>query len=176
VEEERVIMYAITSATAHHGQDPVRRGARGSITRLPSGSLRVRVYSGLDPATHRRRYLTETIPDGPAALEDAEAACRRLVTQVRERRQPRTDITLGQLLARNLAMPHASGTTRYSYHCMITKHVQPLLGRLPISAVTPELLDHFYAELRRCRDHCQHPAPAIAADRWPTPPSARSTT
>ncbi len=150
-------MYAITSATAQHGQDLVRRGARGSITRLPSGSLRVRVYSGLDPVTRHRRYLSETVPDSPAALEGAEAACRRLLTQVREGRQPRTDITVSALLARHLAMLHASGTTRYGYQCMITKHVQPLLGNLPLTAVTPELLDHFYAELRRCRDHCRHP-------------------
>lgn len=169
-------MYAITSATARQGQDPVRRGARGSITRLPSGSLRVRVYSDLDPVTRHRRYLTETIPDGPDALEDAEAACRRLLTQVRENRQPRTDITLGRLLARHLAMMHASGTTRYGYQCMITKHVEPLLGRLVITAVTGEVLDHFYADLRRCRDHCWQPRAGHRC--WPLAPatgSGRST-
>ena len=36
---------------------------------------------------------------------------------------------------------------------MITKHVQPLLGHLAITAVNGEVLDHFYADLRRCRDH-----------------------
>jgi integrase len=129
----------------------------------------VRVYAGLDPVTHRQRALTHTIPDGPTALEDAEAACRRLLTQVRENRQPRTDITLGQLLARHLATMHGSDTTRYSYQCMITKHVQPLLGRLAITAVTGEVLDHFYAELLRCRDHCRKPRAGHRC--WPLAPA-----
>lgn len=72
---------------------------------------------------------------------------------------PRADVTLAEL-QRHLAMLHASDTTRYAYRCMITKHVQPLLGHLRLAAITPELLDHFYAELLRCRDHCQRPTPA----------------
>ncbi len=35
---------------------------RGSIERLPSGSLRVRVYAGVDPLTGKRNYLTELVP------------------------------------------------------------------------------------------------------------------
>jgi hypothetical protein len=34
---------------------------RGEIETLPSGSLRVKVYAGVDPVTRNRRYLTETI-------------------------------------------------------------------------------------------------------------------
>jgi integrase len=40
---------------------------------------------------------------------------------------------------------------------MIGKHVDPLLGHLRLTAVTPQLLDLFYAELLRCRGHCRHP-------------------
>ncbi|RSN31344.1 site-specific integrase [Amycolatopsis sp. WAC 04169] len=101
--------------------------------------------------------LSQTIPAGPTALDDAEAAARRMLTQVRERRELRTDVTLTELLASHLALLHASGTTRHSYQCMVTKHVQPLLGHLRLSAITPELLDHYYSELRRCRDHCRRP-------------------
>jgi hypothetical protein len=32
------------------------------------------------PATGRQRYLSHTVPDDPAALADAEAAWRRLVS------------------------------------------------------------------------------------------------
>jgi hypothetical protein len=145
------------AAMVHHPHTPVRRGARGSICRLPSGSLRVRVYAGANPVTGRQRCLSETIPDGPTALADAEAACRRLVDRVREQRQPRTDVTLGELLDRHLALVHASDTTRRSYRYTVTKHLRPLLGHLGLAAVTPEVLDYFYAELRRCRDHCRHP-------------------
>ncbi|SDO82666.1 hypothetical protein [Lentzea jiangxiensis] len=35
---------------------------RGRIEVLPSGSLRVVVYAGVDPLTGRRNYWDETIP------------------------------------------------------------------------------------------------------------------
>ncbi|MFI9530741.1 LacI family DNA-binding transcriptional regulator [Micromonospora rosaria] len=58
------------------------RRARGEIERLPSGSLRVRVYAGIDPVSRRRRYLTETVPAGPRATEEAEAVRARLLDAV----------------------------------------------------------------------------------------------
>jgi integrase len=47
---------------------PAKR-RRGEIETLPSGSLRVRVYGGIDPVTGKRHYLTEIISPG---REDAE--------------------------------------------------------------------------------------------------------
>ena len=65
-----------------------RRVARGEIERLPSGSLRVRVYAGIDPATKKRRYRVETVPAGATAERDAEAARLRLLHEVGEQRGP----------------------------------------------------------------------------------------
>jgi LacI family transcriptional regulator, xylobiose transport system transcriptional regulator len=59
-----------------------RRRARGEIEKLPSGSLRVRVYAGIDPLTRKRHYLMETVPAGPTAARDAEAARERLRAEV----------------------------------------------------------------------------------------------
>jgi integrase len=57
-----------------------RRGReRGQIEELPSGSLRVTVYAGVDPLTKRRHYLREVIAAGPTAHADAKKALRRLV-------------------------------------------------------------------------------------------------
>ncbi|MFQ6212449.1 hypothetical protein ACLMMQ_29835, partial [Bacillus mobilis] len=42
---------------------------RGEIMELPSGSLRVRVYAGVDPLTGKRHYLTETITAGRDARQ-----------------------------------------------------------------------------------------------------------
>jgi hypothetical protein len=42
-----------------------RKRPRGSIDRLPSGGLRVRVYAGVDPVTEQQRYLTQVIEPGP---------------------------------------------------------------------------------------------------------------
>jgi LacI family transcriptional regulator, xylobiose transport system transcriptional regulator len=65
------------------------RRARGEIERLPSGSLRVRVYVDVDPVSRKRRYLAETVPDGPEAEQAAERVRARLLREVEERRVPR---------------------------------------------------------------------------------------
>ncbi len=41
------------------------RRVRGLIETLPSGSLRVKVYAGIDPVSKKRLYLDETLPAGP---------------------------------------------------------------------------------------------------------------
>jgi hypothetical protein len=61
-----------------------RRRARGEIETLPSGSLRVRVYAGIDPLSKKKHYLVETIPAGPKAVKEAEQARTRLLNQVDE--------------------------------------------------------------------------------------------
>jgi hypothetical protein len=43
----------------------------GEIETLSSGSLRVKVYAGIDPLSGKRPYLTETVPAGPRALAEA---------------------------------------------------------------------------------------------------------
>lgn len=62
---------------------------RGEIETLPSGSLRVRVYDGVDPATGRRRYLSETVPAGPAARLIAAEVRDRLLAEAAHRRAGR---------------------------------------------------------------------------------------
>ncbi|MFI9643613.1 LacI family DNA-binding transcriptional regulator [Micromonospora sp. NPDC051925] len=76
------------------GSRPGRR-ARGEIEELPSGSLRVRVYAGIDPVSRRRRYLTETVPAGPSAARDAEAVRSLLLDTVRRQHDPRLSTPAG---------------------------------------------------------------------------------
>jgi hypothetical protein len=62
-----VIMRANKHGTTSGGRDPTNRAPRprGSIDTLPSGSLRVRVYAGIDPITHHHRP-TWTPPLNPS--------------------------------------------------------------------------------------------------------------
>ncbi|MDF2747813.1 MAG: LacI family transcriptional regulator, partial [Propionibacteriaceae bacterium] len=57
---------------------PGRSRTRGRVERLPSGSLRVSVYAGIDPVSKKRHYLVETVPAGPSAARDAERVRTRL--------------------------------------------------------------------------------------------------
>lgn len=67
-------------------------------------------------------------------MDEAEAACHRLLTRVPERRLPRSDVTLTELLVRHLAMLNAGDTTRSSYRWTVAKYVDPVLGRRSGSA------------------------------------------
>lgn len=140
------------SMTAASARRTGRR--RGSIEELPSGALRVAVYAGRDPLTGRRHYLREVIPAGPSARTEAQKALRRLASQVDERRNPRTNATVDQLLERYLEQFDGAASTLVLYRGYIRNHISPFLGRIKVGALDADILDSFYAELRRCRDHC----------------------
>ena len=102
--------------------------SRGEIEALPSGSLRVRVYAGIDPVTRKRHHLTEIIPPGPRAAKEAEKARTRLLSQVDQQRNPRTRATVNQMLDRHLEMLGVEETTLDSYEGFVRNHIRPLIG------------------------------------------------
>lgn len=121
------------------------RRTRGSVTTLPSGSLRVRVYAGYDPVTGGRHHLDETIPAGKKAEREAEKARTRLLNQVDERRHPRSSAPVNQPLDRWLKVLDVEPSTRRGYLQKIDKHIRPLLGAMPVARLTTEDIESFYA-------------------------------
>jgi len=95
----------------------------------------------------------ETIPAGPQAARIAEEASVRLLNQVYERRNPKTRATVAHLFARYLDEAVLEPTTRSVYRGYTAKHLLPLLGPHKIGALDAGVMDSFYAELRRCREH-----------------------
>ncbi|MEK6442121.1 hypothetical protein [Pseudonocardia sp. T1-2H] len=94
------------------------------------------------------------VQPGPNAAREAEAARVRFVNQINERRNPRTNATLDQLLERYLSQFQGSENTLQLYQTHVKNHIRPLLGQVKIGRLDAEVLDSFYAELRRCRKHC----------------------
>lgn len=127
---------------------------RGSIETLPSGALRVKVYAGIDPLSGRRNYLTETVRAGPDAETQAEAVRVRMTHEINERRNPRTKATVNQLLDRYEKVLDVDRTTKRTYLGYIKNHIRPHIGKLQVGRIDGEILDSLYAELRRCRVHC----------------------
>lgn len=125
-----------------------RKRSRGLIEELPSGSLRVTVYAGIDPVTRRRHYLREVIPAGPKAARTAKAARTRLLSQVDEQRQPRTNATVNHLLDQHFAMSTWERSTSATYSGYATKHIRPLIGAVQVGALDARTFDSFYAELK----------------------------
>ncbi|MPZ64561.1 MAG: tyrosine-type recombinase/integrase [Pseudonocardiaceae bacterium] len=142
-------IHSVTNASARRG-----RRRRGSIQQLPSGALRVSVYAGTDPVTKRRHYLREVIAPSPTAETNADKALRRLANQVDERRNPRTNATLNQLLDRHLEMLDLEPNTIEGYRELADNHIRPLIGTQKVGSLGGDVFDSFYAELRRCRRRC----------------------
>jgi len=100
--------------------------------------------------------LRETIPAGPNAKRQAEKALTRLQNQVDEKRAPRTSATLDQLLDRYLDVGvDVDPNTRGDYISKANKHIRPFLGSVAVARIEADTLESLYADLRRCKDHCQ---------------------
>lgn len=133
-----------------------RRRKRGEVEVLPNGSIRVRVYAGVDPITRKRHRLEEIVPAGtPNASKLAEEARTRLLSQLDQKRNVKTSATVGQLVGRYLELLEVEPTTMFGYRSLVDHHVLPLLADVKLSAINGETLDSFYKELRRCRIHCR---------------------
>jgi integrase len=87
-----------------------------------------------------------------------EAEAKRIladfVYEVYERRHPRTDATVRQLIERHLIDAKLGIKTRINYRSQADKHIIPCIGQQKVRAVDADIADSFYSELRRCRDHC----------------------
>jgi hypothetical protein len=127
---------------------------RGEIENLASGALRVKVYAGIDPISKKRLYLRETVSAGPNARREAEKVRTRLLSEVYERRHPRTDATVAQLIDRHIAEAKLGVKTRKNYRSQADKHIIPCIGHEMVRVVDAAISDSFYTELRWCRDHC----------------------
>src|ERR687894_2798702 len=129
--------------------------------------LRVRVSAGVDPISKKRLYLTELVPAGPKARKEAERVRTRMLSQVDERRNPRTRATLGQLLDKWLEVIDVDPSTRRGYANNVRKHIRPLLGSLSLTRLDVQTLDSFYAKLRRVREHCDGRPHLQHRTSWP---------
>jgi integrase len=59
-----------------------------------------------------------------------------------------------QLLTRYLDQFDGAPNTLTNYRGYLRNHISPLIGQMKVSALDAGLLNSFYAELRRCRQHC----------------------
>jgi integrase len=153
----RVVERTGGSLTGVAGRQRSAKRQRGTLEPLPSGAIRVRVYAGVDPVTKRRHELRETIPAGPQAERLAEHARVRLLNEVYQRRQPRTNATVNELLDRYFKQADWELNTLETYRGYAKKHIRPFIGEEKIGALDDGVVDSLYAELRRCRDHCVSP-------------------
>src|SRR6266508_1015042 len=119
--------------------------SRGHIQERANGTYRVHVYAGRDPVTKQPIYLRGTAKD----RREAERLRTKFLHQVDEQRAPNTSATLGYLLDRWFEVAELELTTRHAYEGYMRRTIRPVLGELPLRKVTVDVLDRFYADLRK---------------------------
>lgn len=125
-------------------------------------------------------YIRELVKSHSTRREterETRKVLTRLLSQVDEQRNPRTEATVDQLLDRWLDVIDVERTTRAGYLGKIEKHVRPTIGHVPVARLNAELIDSPYASLRRRRDHCRGKsfiAHRVEGDHVRDDPSANS--
>lgn len=131
-------------------------GERGSI-RHCGGSYQIRVRAGTDPVTGKELVLTGSA----STLEDAKDVRRRLLVQVDDAMHAKTKATFRAAYEKWLRVGELDGTTREDYARYARLHFYPLFGDEPAARISADMLEEFYAELRRCSRRCRRGKPAI---------------
>jgi hypothetical protein len=85
-----------------------------------------------DPITKKRHELIEIVPAGPNVERDAEAVRVRFVHEINERKNPKTNATVSQLLEKYLAQFQGSPNTLQLNETHVKSHIKPLIGDVKI--------------------------------------------
>ncbi len=107
----------------------------------------LRAYSGTDPVSGRKKYVTRTIQ---GTRKDAELALAHLLVEVTGGAYSALDATVADLVLRwfELAKPELSPSTIRGYQRNINNYILPSLGRVKVARLKAAEIDHFYAMLR----------------------------
>lgn len=110
------------------------------------------MWLGRDPITKRNRYAYASAETYERAQQERD----RLLKRVEEGRGPDSKATVNYVLDRWLAVAELAVSTQGSYRSYIEGRIRPAFGDMPVRELQyrVDLLDQFYAHLRRCRQLC----------------------
>lgn len=134
-----------------------RRRSRGYIEDRPErvkGRFRAVVYVGTDPLTGKSRYLRK----GADTRAEAQVELTKLLKSVDDQQHPKSAITVGEVISKWLEVAELEDTTRQRYEGLVRLHIRPVFGERNVAKLDAELLERYYARLRRCRKLCAKPS------------------
>lgn len=136
---------------------PKKAADEGGSIRKRGERFQVRVRAGLDPVTGKELVLTGSA----GSMDEAREIRRRFLVQVDEQRHDKTKATFRAAMEKWLRIHEVDASTRESYETYARLHLYPIFGDLPVGRVSAEMLEEFYAELRRCSRRCRNGEPAV---------------
>lgn len=124
-----------------------RRASFGNVRKLPSGRFQAR-YTGPDGRNHNAPMTFETRRDAQTYLSTVRADIVRGSWQA-DQDNPRQGITLDQYATNWIATRKVKGRpiadrTREHYTKLHTKFLSPTLGKLPLKAITADVVMDWY--------------------------------
>src|SRR4029450_4738410 len=125
------------------------RGQRGHIEKH-RGKYRAIVSAGTDPPTGKRRFLKKACD----TEKQAQVESTKLLNQVDEQRHPPAKILVRQLIQKWFDVEDHEDSTRERYVGLNRKYIDPVFGSMQAAKLDAELLETFYASLRKCRQLC----------------------
>jgi integrase len=119
----------------------------GSVRQRGVASWELRVYSGIDPDSGKRRYRTATVVGNRS---DADRGLTELVASVRSERSIGSASTVSELLEAWFVVASGSWapTTIRQTRSVVDRYLHPQLGTLRVGELTPSVIDAAYVRLR----------------------------
>jgi integrase len=159
------------SGVAATDQMDMSKARTGTMTRRGDDRWRLQVAGEPDPLTGKRRRLSRTVSGTRA---EAREALQRLVVETGAGLQGGATSTVGTLLEEFMTTATLAPTTRQDWQSVITHHLLPSLGEMPLWKLTARHCDQLYATMAasgsgpsrvRCAHVVLHRAVAQAV-RW----------
>lgn len=118
----------------------------GSIRKRGPNSWQLRVYTGVDPSSGRKRWVTRTIR---GSEREARQQLKSLLAEASDMRVRAGSVS--ELLDRWFATASAdwSASTLRETRSLLEHHLKPHLGHLRVAKLTTAEIDDSYAHLRR---------------------------
>ncbi|WP_424184927.1 site-specific integrase [Actinokineospora sp. G85] len=120
-----------------------------------AGSLRVRLYAGIDPVTGKQVYHRATIRGtDKAAWKEARNKLTEFRAKVLKQKAAHSSVTLAYAIDEWFDSADLEASTRDGYEGYIKRVIKPALGHVAVSKLGVRDLESLYAVLRRCRKRC----------------------
>ena len=128
-----------------HGEAP-QRPYRRVPRQVPRCCIRwLRSLAG------RRRQLKSPLYD---TYDEAEVELTKLLNQVDEQRHPKSNILVSTLIDKWFEVAELEDSTRERYEGLNRMYIEPVFGSTQFAKLDPELLEKYYARLRKCKHRC----------------------